>query len=299
MDSGCWYASPCLMIRNMYSEEPAPAGQPVATPAQTRAALINRSGRAFVPLAKPFVQDPDKSRTDRHGPLATFVKNGDQRGLLTFLFLHTIISSGSTDQGWSTALPLGTWARALGTAETTGAPPIPGRAQEPSAAAKNAVSKIFARLESRRLITRRRTGTNREVQVTLLAVDGSGNPYTRPQGTNPSSRFLRLSHRFWEDGWDQKLSMPGLAMLLVCLHEKPGFALPTENMTPWYGWSPDTAERGFAELEHHQLLRKDKQYVAAPLSPTGQTVKNIYTLLPPFDTASVDQQTAALKRKNP
>jgi hypothetical protein len=77
--------------------------------------------------------------------------------------------------------------------------------------------------------------------VTLLREDASGEPYFRPLGKSLSDRFLTLNHAFWLDGWRDKLKLPGLAMLLVALHEtgpdKPVFQLPAEHAPKWYGWS--------------------------------------------------------------
>jgi len=94
-------------------------------------------------------------------------------------------------------------------------------------------------------------GRERKIRVTLLREDGSGQPYTRP-GKGNTDRFLRLSHRFWLDGWYEKVDLPATAMLLVALHEKLNFELPTERVPDWYGWSADTAERGLATLENRR-----------------------------------------------
>jgi hypothetical protein len=256
-----------------------------ATVADTRAALLTRSKRDFTPVNKLFVQAPQGS-AERHGPLSIFIKHGDHRGLLTYLFILAITSSGDQADGWSTTLPLSVWARALGTTETA-----------TGAAATAAVSKVLTRLENRYLIRRERRGRERKVRVTLLREDASSSEYTRP-GKGNTDRFLRLSHRFWLDEWSERLSLPALAMLLVALHEKPGFELPTERMPDWYGWSADTAERGFAQLEEHGLLLKTSRLVKAPLSPTGITRVNQYWLQPPFkQPAPPKAAKKSLKRK--
>ncbi|HEX6525718.1 MAG TPA: hypothetical protein VF070_37750 [Streptosporangiaceae bacterium] len=249
--------------------------EPAATEDETRAALLARSKRDFAPINKLFVQAAPGS-TCRHGPLATFVRNGDLRGLRAYLLLLGITSSGDSQDGWSTTLPIGVWARAFGTTvgTTTGTTPTP-------ASAATAVSKILARLEQRHLITRERHGRERKIRVTLLREDGSGQAYTRP-GKGNSDRFLRLQHSFWRDGWYDNLDLPATAMLLVALHEKHNFELPTERVPEWYGWSADTAERGLATLEQLDLLTHTIRLKKAPLSPTGLTKVNRYLLHPPF-----------------
>lgn len=268
--------------------DPAEAGSPAApaTATQTRTFLIERSGRSFAPIPKVFIQNPSpKAQPDRRAPLADFVRRGDKRGLLAFLLLHTIISSGAHEDGWSSTLHLQVWARALDTVATA-----------TGSSATSAATKILSRLVDRRLVERRRSGRERKVTITLLSADGSGQPYSRPTGTTQEDRFIRLNHRFWTDQWDQKLTLPAIAMLLVALHEKPSFPLPTEHMPAWYGWSADTAERGMHELEKHGLLRIDKQIYTDPVSPSGLSSRNIYTVLPPFDQESVDRDAAALRK---
>jgi hypothetical protein len=145
------------------------------------------------------------------------VRNRDLRGLRAYLLLLGITSSGEGQDGWSTTLPVGVWVRAF---DTT-------RAGTPASAA-TAVSKVLPRLERRRLIDRRRRERERKIRVTLLREDGSGNAYTRP-GKGNTDRFLRLSHRFWLNGWYERLDLPATAMLLVALHEKHNFELPAER----------------------------------------------------------------------
>jgi hypothetical protein len=246
-----------------------------ATEDETRAALLDRSKRNFAPVNKLFVQSPPGS-TCRHGPLATFVRNRDLRGLHAYLVLLGITSSGDSQDGWSTTLPIGVWARAFGT--TRGAT---------LASAASAVSKILTRLEQRNLITRQRHGRERKIRVTLLREDGSRQPYTRP-GKGNSDRFLRFPHAFWRDGWHERLDLPATAMLLVALHEKNNFELPTERVPEWYGWSADTAERGLATLEQLGLLTHTTRLKKAPLSPSGLTKVNRYLLHEPFGHLTVD-----------
>lgn len=240
-----------------------------ATESETREYLLDRSKRDAAPILKDFVQNPEKKLAKRAGPLSVFVRNGDLRALRAFLFLHAMISSGD-GSGWSTTLPLSVWARVFDTTK---------RAE--LASASTAATKLLTRLEVRRLIARRRHGLARKITVTLLRPDGSGATYTRP-GKGNDDRFLKLSNRFWTEGWYEQLDLPATAMLLVALHEKSGFELTTERVPDWYGWSADTAERGLKTLHNLGLLRIDKRIKKAPLSPTGKTQVNVYTLLGPF-----------------
>lgn len=256
----------------------------------TRNFLLERSGRSFAPVPKVFVQRPREIAGDqgRHGPLADFVRRRDKRGLLAFLLLHSIISSGDGQGGWSATHHLQVWARALNTVSTAS-----------GTSATSAATKVLTRLVERNLIARRRQGRERQVTVTLLSADGTGAPYVRPRGTAPESRFLRLNDAFWTEGWDEQLSLPAVAMLLVALHEKPDFSLPTEHVPDWYGWSADTAERGFRELRDHGLISVTKHIYSDPISPTGLSSRNIYCVRPPFDASSVDVRASARRIRRP
>lgn len=251
---------------NVVAVQPTPAP---ATVQETRAALLTRSRRDFAPVNKLFVQKP-LGHVPRHGMLSTFVTGRDLRGLHALLLLLGVISSGDSDDGWSTTLPISVWARAFGTVRTA-----------TGQSATTAVSKMLARLEERHLIERTRHGRARKIRLTLLREDGSGEPYTRP-GAGNADRFLQLPHSFWLQGWDERLDLPATAMLLVALHEKPGFELPTEKVPEWYGWSADTAERGLKTLIDLGVLAKNTLTKTAPLSPTGLTIVNQYTVLAPF-----------------
>lgn len=252
----------------MEHDESTPEAE-AATEDETRAALLERSNRPFAPIGKVFVQAPP-GHAERQGPLSEFVRKGDLRGLRAQLLLYGIISSDARDEGWSTTLPIQVWARAFGTTRTA----------TPQSAA-NAASKILTRLEERRLVARARKGRERNVRVTLLREDGSGKAYQRPS-LNNEDRFFRLPHIFWTEGWYDQLDLAATAMLLVALHEKPGFQLPTEKVPLWYGWSADTAERGFKRLADLHLLKVTPRVKKAPLSPTGLAKVNEYDLTGPF-----------------
>ncbi|GAB2619240.1 hypothetical protein GCM10027067_33910 [Pseudactinotalea suaedae] len=263
-----------------------------ANESDTRAYLLERSKRGFAPIANAFVQVPQSKAfadgtKDRSGPLATFVRNGDLRGLRALLFLHAIISNGAGDNGWSTTLPLSVWSRVFDTTVTAD-----------SRSAASAATRILTRLEQRAMIRRARKGRAREVTVTLLRPDGSGLEYSRPDGK--SDRFIKLRNEFWSEGWYAKLDLPATAMLLVCLHEKPEFSLPTERMQEWYGFSPDTAERGLRTLCELGLLTVSSRLKKSPLSPSGVTRVNFYeltaVLAPPTRLKATGRRARARKK---
>lgn len=249
---------------------PAEALAVAADEKETRNFLLQRARRDNTPILQDFVQTP-RGGSSRHGPLAAFVTGRDLRGLQAYLLAVGIISNGDRDDGWSTSLPIATWARALGL--TRNATP---------ASAATGVSKVFARLVDRKLIEKTRHGRERQIRVTLLREDGSGKPYSRPKG-DAGNKFLQLPNTFWTEGWHEKLDLPATAMLLVALHAKPVFAMPTEHMPDWYGWSADTAERGLKALQDAGLLTKSSRWVKDAVSPIGAKNLTEYRLTGPFE----------------
>lgn len=241
---------------------------PTVTGHDARVELLNRNIRAAVPVRKVFVQRPP-GETPREGPLATFVTNGDLRGLRAFL---TIVgASGASDEkrgGWVTELDSLVWGR-LFDAEEAATPQ----------AARTAAWRTMGRLENRKLIERTREPGARMIAVTLLREDGSRRPYTRPKGETADDRFLRLPVRFWKDGYDSKITLPGLAMLLVLAAEKPWSSYPPDRMQEWYGWSADTTQRGLKNLLDLKLAERRESYKKAPLAPLGSTLIYQYRLV--------------------
>ncbi|WEV58814.1 hypothetical protein OZX67_08485 [Bifidobacterium sp. ESL0728] len=276
---------------------------------KTRKAILDRSHRKFVPISHAFIQAPKGSKS-RKGPLASLVSSGNVRLLNAYLLIVAITSHVDPNGEWTTALPLQTWARIFGLnmvkdpASESG-----GRQAVTVESGKTATTRIFRRLKELKLIETERIGKgqNRAVKIRLLREDGSGAPYTRPERS-----YIRLSYALWpNDGKSnqtgtqqtqnviENIKMPGLAMLLVFLKEKQPCQLPIEHMPEWYGWSSDTAQRGINELIHLGILGKTQKIIERPLSPTGYTKVNEYTILPPFDKPSIDKaQSSNAKEKH-
>lgn len=106
----------------------------------------------------------------------------------------------------------------------------------------------------------------------LLHESGSGEDYDEPDGTS-ADLYFRIPVAFWLNGWHRKLSLPGLAMLLVALDSDVQFWLPAEKVPAWYGFSESTASRGYAELEEHGLLAARNRRVQDPQSINGLQIR--------------------------
>lgn len=238
---------------------------------ETRAALLQGTRRTATPVRKAFVQAP-RGSARREGPLADFVTGRDRRGLLTYLFALALTSSDN-GESWTTSRDSLVWARAIGFAE---------HASEPTARAS--VWKAFGRLEDRKLLERGRKGRKGQsptITAKLLREDGSGEEYTRPGKDGDTSAYFQLPHRFWLEGYAERLTLPGLSMLLVLLaglsRRVTGVKnLRLEMMPDWYGFSADTTARGIKELEQEGLVTVSKERIKAPLAPYGWSEVNVY-----------------------
>ena len=236
--------------------------RPVATSHETVLAIAERSGRTLTPVRSQFVQaERTDAATPRSGPLAKFMRAGDRRALIAYLLVLTAASS----EPWDVRHPAAVWARALAI-----------DVERPAAA----MSKIWKRLDDRGLVAR--TRSRRQVLLTPLREDGSGDAYTRPDGQARADRFLRLDHAFWEEEWYARLSLPAVGMLLVALAEKPGFELPYERGPSWYGISADSISRGFRELSEAGLISHTVRYRPEPLSATGYVEVRRWNVQEPF-----------------
>lgn len=259
-----------------------------ATPKETVEALLERSKRPrrAVPIRNTLVQNKDSRwRSTGPGPLAVFVAGGDSTGLDLNLLVRAVASGDDEEDGYSVRQAAGVWARAL--AHCGSEISIP------------AVSKAWTRLEQRKQVKKRRS--RRLASITVLREDGSGNPYTHPAGDIEAGLaprgayvYFQLPFEYWLNDWSLKLSLPAKTMLLVSLSQGRDFSLPVERAPEYYGFSADTAQRGFRELVGVGILRRWREQKVAPLTPEGYTLENHYALLPPFarrpgETASKGQ----------
>jgi hypothetical protein len=145
---------------------------------------------------------------------------------------------------------------------------------------RTAISKGWAWLEEAKLIRRERRG--RLAQITLLSDDGSGEPYRHPFDRNPREPYIALPYDFWRDGWNEKLDLPALVVLMIGMSLPKGFILPQGHVQRWYGISPATLSKGIKTLRHLDLLQVNRDAEAAPLAPEGFRYVYRYTVLEPF-----------------
>ncbi|MGW2932634.1 hypothetical protein ACWDA7_12390 [Streptomyces sp. NPDC001156] len=238
---------------------------PEVTGHETRMEMFHRAGRKAVPLRKTFIQAL-RGTDSRHGPLKEFVNNGDLRGLRAYLMVVGACSKANED-GWTTTHDSMVWARLFDT-----------HINVTAQSARTAAWRTLQRLEDRGLLICDRPRGSTRISVTLLREDGQGAPYTRPDGTKAEDRWVNLPIAFWKRQFDEQIEVPGLAMLLAVAAGKAWSRFPAERSPEWYGWSPDTTERGLRKLIDLGLADRREAYVKAPLSPSGHTLVYEYNL---------------------
>lgn len=241
-----------------------------ATPAYTRDYVLKKSGRRYTTVRHIFTQLPSDSE-HRPSVLGPMVTERKRRSLQLYLLLLTVWP-------WLEAkdpplLPAETWARAL---RTDG-----GRHWTPTN-----VSAAWSDLEQRGLVERHRHA--RGVEVLPRREDGK-DEYTKPglvEGDRRETYFV-LPGEFWTEEWFERLTMPGLAMLLIIAAEtssKTEVWLTNEHAAQWYGLSPRSVEAGIEDLREQKLLVDREEWVKAPLSAIGTTKRHWYGLTGPFST---------------
>ncbi|HYS35878.1 MAG TPA: hypothetical protein VEO01_09625 [Pseudonocardiaceae bacterium] len=253
-------------------------------PTELRIKLLSAARRPFVPIRHTFVQQPRSAET-RAAKLSELVRARNRRALDTTLLVYALepILGG-------TPLPNSTWARLL-SGEKGPAVPV------------TAVSKTWGLLEDDYRLVERGRRLHKLADVRPLREDGSGEPYIRPgRVAKGTTGYFILPHTYWSDGWDQTLTLPAKAMLLVYLsatQKTPTLCMSYEQADAWYGLSERTAERGIRELRNASLLGEHGQKVAEARSATGSTIRYHRFLLGEFSTHSrqaLQQKTSAETR---
>jgi hypothetical protein len=148
------------------------------------------------------------------------------------------------------------------------------------------MSKTWAVLERMKL-AERGTRIHRLANIQPLHESGSGSTYTRP-GLDPkgtSTGHFWLPHSYWLDGWHERLTLPGKALLLIWLSatsQQRTFPMSYEQAPIWYGVSERTAERGILELQHYGLMKATALKVSEARAPEGYTIRYYRSLTGDF-----------------
>lgn len=244
---------------------PKPPPPPSRTDALVE--LLGSSRRDFVPVRKSFAQlRDDQSGEPCAGPLAAIVSRGVASALDQYLLLHSRAAGrpDGDELNYDVGLSARVWSRLLGLAEDE--------------SGKRTVGRNWSALSDLGLVKTRRVG--RQIAVTLLREDGSGEPYTRPKTkTDP---YLKIPYAFWLEGHAAKLKLPGLALAVIACSLADWFPLPYDKGPAWYGIGSSTVERGLRELRRADLLEQQYTWRKTSLSDTGWTKDMRYRLRPPL-----------------
>lgn len=244
------------------------------TPHEARKTLLDSARRGYVPVRNVFVQQ-DPGNEERGSILAALVTKRQERALDALLTLYALQPILTADD----PLPLGVWSNILSTRTPCGV---------------TTASKTFRFLEDAALLTRTRRGLS--TVLTPLREDGTGRPWNRPgmraddapSGPIQDGAYFTIPHEYWNDGYIDRLRLPGKAMLLIMLKEtqgKPSFEMAVDRAKRYYGISERTAERGYRELNDEKLLLTHIQKTASARLPAG-VMREIYhrALRDPFST---------------
>ncbi|OLL70457.1 hypothetical protein Ae168Ps1_6204 [Pseudonocardia sp. Ae168_Ps1] len=251
-----------------------------ATAGEARAEYLPR--REYVAVRHKLVQNRDGEQ--RGALLGVLVGARQFRALLLYLLLL----AGEPLLQHNRWLPLRTVAHMLTTA-SYGC--TVGQARQAIAA--------LVRLN---LVVVRERGMS--VELWPLLEDGSGQRWTPPTGEDEDpelQRYFAVPHALFTDEVLDRLHMPGLAVMLVCLKETSKtsvFSVPVDRFTAYYGFSERTAERGYGELVDAGLLRVHRQLIRDSRSARGLRGKFHRALLGPFSTqARRDAQRRAQEKR--
>jgi len=263
-------------------ESGGPQGSgPAPDPRATRAEMLRLSARGYGQLRGILVQLSDRTLPARGSTLGRIVHARRHRALLLYVLLLTSWSWLSTR---NQPLPADVWIRAL-TAPG-------GLTWTPST-----LSRAWADLEELKLLEER-SREGRAVRVVPRREDGA-EPYDAPAGRRTREhQYFVLPDAFWKDELFAKLSLPGLAMLLIIAKETYDekhidMYLPLAKAPEWYGISAKTAQNGLQNLRSLGLLHVRTEQVPAPLSKTGWTTRLHYSLTGDFSATS----RVALRKK--
>ena len=222
------------------------------------------AGRGFTVVRDGFVQVPRRGKWVGSS-LGRLVQARRHRALLAYLLL--LLVRQQLDRR-PKPLEAKVWARALS--------PDPPSAPWP----ETSMTPVWAMLEQppHRLVAKERQA--RLVKVTPRKENGLG-PYIRPRPDQELSdvgeRHFILPDAFWLDGWHHRLSMPGVAVLLILLAGttvRNEAWLSPERADEWYGISAKTMFNGLEDLRKQVLLTARAEWVPVELSGIGKTKKN-------------------------
>ncbi len=245
----------------MATPQQLPLGQlrllaPVASDISRTAAqeLVDAAPRRKgIPVRKTFV------RRDAGGqpPMSALYRGGQSGIVAVRLYLGLIWRSSGG--GYATTESARAWATLLDLAD-------------PGGLGQRRITRAVHALEALNLISVSRA-PGRVPEITLLDESGSGEPYETPSSQyaldegkdrQEQQRYFKVPTGLWTGGHIQKMSGPGVIMLLILLAERAdrkGVWFAGEQFNTRYWISHKTRTDGTRELEARNLLTVGRQPV--------------------------------------
>ena len=235
--------------------------------ADTRAEIVRLSARGYVQLRHVFAQLPEGD--ERGSTVGRAVHERRHRALLLYLLLLTC---WPWLQSRRDPLPADVWIRAL---------TAPGSLTWSA----STLSRAWADLIEMGLLDPDRKRERRARRVVPRREDG-GADYDMPVGRSDRwNAYFIIPDAFWTEEIFAKLTLPGLAMLLIIAKETNAKAeawLTYDKGPKWYGISAKSVQNGIADLTKHGLVHIRTEVIKAPLSKTGTTSRSWYSLTGDF-----------------
>ncbi len=210
--------------------------------------------RTSAPVRLVFACNRTEQEADT--PLARMINTGG-RGADVALKLYLALIWRSSAEPFTTTLPARKWAELLA---------LP----EPNTNGTRRVADAIKALRDNHQLIAVDNRPGEPSEITLLHESGSGQPYTRPRGRTALELYLNVPAAMWTTGQIQRLTAPGVAMLLAVLSEQPKPGDPVWwSTTRWderINLTSATRARGTRELKDAGLLTVKKR----PITVNGK-----------------------------
>lgn len=264
---------------------PIPRGAVDASAARAFAARTRHRG---APLRRDFLMRLDGERS----PVETLMNasrgvGGGRGGRTRLAVLLTALWVNSSGD-YSSTRPARWWAEMIGE-------------PDPSTAARK-ITTTLRELNRRGFLALTEGAGGVPATVTLLDERGSGEPYTRPDGT--TGAYFRIPEQLWTTGLIARLSGPGLVMYLATLYyhhrNDQGVAPPVwfvgKSFHERHGLSEDTRLDGLRNLEDNGVVYVDTISIDNTGNRGQRTYsRRLFTLLPAYEPPLPDSLPPALR----
>lgn len=233
------------------------------------------------PIREEFVERPGKDKASPMTRLMSSRKSsgGGRGGRLRLATELTLLWALAKFPHTATR-PQAVWATLMGL-------------EDPEGNGTRSVRASLAELETRSLVKRESVPEAGKSTIRLLKEDGSGDPYTIPNGHE--DMYFRIPPTLWTTGLIGRLSGPGLYMYVLAMELKRRrdipLYFPEERLNDRYSLSPTTRKNGLKNLVDEGVLRPAR----VSLDDLGgishqRRARKIYVLDPTYDFPLNPQQ---------